>query len=212
MPTDSPAVGHPTGAAQIQSTAVRVSVVGPPGSGKSTLTRALAESLTAPLLELDSIYHQPGWQPLADDEFQRRVAAFITADRWVIDGNYSAVRPIIWRRAQVVVWLDLPTGFVLRRLVRRTLRRGVRQTELWNGNRESLASLLRRDEQQNLLLYAWRHRHKYRDRYSTAMADPSFAHIRFVRIRRHRDVEVDRVLAVLAEIREQDPNIGRTGG
>lgn len=191
---------------------MRVSVVGPPGSGKSTLARAVAESLAAPLLELDSIYHQPNWQPLPVDEFQRRVAAFVIADTWLIDGNYSAVRPLIWARAQIVVWLDLPTGFVLLRLVRRTLLRGVRQTELWNGNHESLPSLLRHDEQKNLLLYAWRHRHVYRDRYSAAMADPAFAHIRFVRIRRRRDVDVNRVLAVLAAIREQNPNIGRTGG
>jgi ABC-type glutathione transport system ATPase component len=41
----------------------RVSVVGTSGSGKSTLSRALAGALDADFLELDSVFHQPGWVP-----------------------------------------------------------------------------------------------------------------------------------------------------
>jgi len=48
----------------------RVSVVGNSGSGKSTLARELAASLGVPHLELDGVFHQPGWQPLSADEFQ----------------------------------------------------------------------------------------------------------------------------------------------
>lgn len=57
----------------------RVSVVGNSGSGKSTLAAALAEHLDAPWIELDSIYHQPGWVPLPRNEFRTAVEA-LTAD------------------------------------------------------------------------------------------------------------------------------------
>src|SRR5262249_549599 len=70
----------------------RVSVVGNSGSGKSTLARELATILGVPHLELDSVFHQPGWEPLPGDEFRRLVTAKTTEDGWVIDGNYSAVR------------------------------------------------------------------------------------------------------------------------
>jgi adenylate kinase family enzyme len=187
---------------------VRVSVVGTSGSGKSTLARHLAQRLGVDQLELDSVYHQPNWQPLPAAEFARRVGEFVAADDWVVDGNYRTVRPIVWARAEVVVWLDLPRLFVFRRLIGRTLRRAITRTELWNGNRESLTNLLRGGEQ-NLLLWSWRHHAKYRDRYSVAMRDPENADLRFVRIRRAVDADPDRVLA---RILEQDPNIGRTAG
>src|SRR6266704_14545 len=64
------------GGALLDSAAVRrVSVVGTSGSGKSTLGAALAARLGVDFLELDSVYHQPGWEPLPTPEFRRRVAA-----------------------------------------------------------------------------------------------------------------------------------------
>ena len=86
----------------------RVSVVGNSGSGKSTLGAALAARLGVPYVELDSIFHQPGWAELPRDEFRERVGALADGDAWVIDGNYTAVRDLVWARADTVVWIDLP--------------------------------------------------------------------------------------------------------
>jgi adenylate kinase family enzyme len=72
--------------------------------------------------DLNAIFHQPGWAPLDGGEFCRRVTAIASGDRWVIDGNYSAVRPLVWERADTVVWLDLPRRTVMRRLIWRTIR------------------------------------------------------------------------------------------
>ena len=56
----------------------------------------------------------------------------------MVDGNYRAVRDLIWPRADTVVWLDYSLPLILARLTRRTFGRGLRRTELWNGNREQL--------------------------------------------------------------------------
>ncbi len=89
----------------------RVSVVGTSGSGKSRLARELAGALAVPYVELDAIFHQRGWVPLPGDEFTARVAAAVAADGWVIDGNYSkATHPLVWPRADTVIWLDLPAA------------------------------------------------------------------------------------------------------
>ena len=70
----------------------RVSVVGNSGSGKTTLGRQLAAALGVPHVELDAIFHQPGWMELPSDEFRQRVEDQMGTDAgWVIDGNYSAV-------------------------------------------------------------------------------------------------------------------------
>src|SRR6266516_7770667 len=86
----------------------RVSMVGVSGSGKSTLGRELAGRLAVPYVELDAIFHQPQWTPLPEEQFRRRVAAIASGRGWVIDGNYSAVQPLVWERADTVVWLDPP--------------------------------------------------------------------------------------------------------
>jgi adenylate kinase family enzyme len=166
----------------------RVSVVGNSGSGKSTLARELATILGGTHLELDGVYHQPGWAPLPLDEFRRVVAATVAQDRWVIDGNYSGVRSITWDRADTVVWLDLPKRTVMRQIVGRTLRRVATREELWNGNREHFGNLLRWDPEQSVISWAWHSHVKYRDRYTAAAADPANAHLTFVRLTSRRDI------------------------
>ena len=141
----------------------RVSVVGNSGSGKSTLARELAAALAVPFLELDSIYHQPGWEPLPADEFSRVVTERTAADGWVIDGNYSAVRPAVWGRADTVVWLDPPRRTVMRQVIWRTLRRAVTRQELWNGNREPVRNFFRLDPEESVISWAWHSHAKYRD-------------------------------------------------
>jgi hypothetical protein len=35
-------------------------------------------------VELDAIFHQPGWTPLLEEEFRRQVAAIAATEGWVI--------------------------------------------------------------------------------------------------------------------------------
>jgi adenylate kinase family enzyme len=159
-----------------------VVIVGNSGSGKTTLGRALAARLAAPFLELDSIHHQPGWRPLPVDEFRRRVSAFTNGPTWVVDGNYRAVRDLVWARADTVVWFDLPRRTVMRQVVGRTLRRVVSRVELWNGNREPLTGMFRLDPERSIIRWAWVRHSMYRERYAAAARDPALAHLTFVRI------------------------------
>ncbi len=102
---------------------------------------------------------------------------------WVVDGNYSVVHDIVWRRADTVVWLDLPYARVMARTVGRTLRRVVTREELWNGNREPFSNLYSLDPERNIIMWsATRHR-VYRRRYSEAARDPQWSGLRFVRLR-----------------------------
>jgi adenylate kinase family enzyme len=165
----------------------RVSVVGSSGSGKSTLARELAAILDVPYLELDAVYHQPGWEPLPVSEFRRIVAAKVAADRWVIDGNYGRVRDLVWARADTVVWLDLPKRTVMRQIVWRTLRRVASRTELWNGNRERWRNFFSWNPEQSVISWAWHKHAADHAKYAAAAADPASAHLRFVRLASRRD-------------------------
>lgn len=133
-------------------------------------------------MELDSIYHQPGWTPLSDDDFRLRVAAATEVETWVVDGNYSVIRDITWGRADTVVWFDLPYLTVMARTVGRTLRRVVTREELWNGNKEPLSNLWSLKPEKSIIAWtATRHR-VYRRRYREAEGDPRWAGLHFVRL------------------------------
>ena len=167
----------------------RFVVVGISGSGKSTTARRIAQRLAIAHIELDAAYHQAGWRPAALDDMRAQVDAATAGPSWVVDGNYvSRVQDVVWPKAQVVVWLDLPRRVVMPALAWRTFSRGVMQTELWNGNREELGNLFRLDPNQNLLLFAWLHFSRYRTRYEQAAQAPEWAHLDFIRLRSRRSI------------------------
>lgn len=105
----------------------------------------------------------------------------------MIDGNYSAVRDLVWARADTVVWFDLPRRTVVRQVVWRTVRRAVTRQELWNGNRERLRSLFRLDPNASMVRWAWTRHAEYRERYRRASAERP--DLRFVRIGSRRDAD-----------------------
>jgi adenylate kinase family enzyme len=139
----------------------RVVVQGTSGSGKSTLAKALADRLGVAYLELDGLYQQPNWVGLEVEEFRARVQSFAAQPRWVIDGNYSQVRDILWPLATTIVLLDLPKRVVMTRVVKRTLLRIVKRERLWNDNRETWRNALSRDPMNNIILWAWNSHAKY---------------------------------------------------
>jgi adenylate kinase family enzyme len=125
----------------------RVAVIGPSCSGKTTTAGRLATILGVPHIELDALHHDAGWREAPAELLQERVRAALAAapEGWVVDGNYfGKLGPLVLDRADTIVWLDIPYGKAVRRVLRRTLVRSLRRTELWNGNRESLRNALGR--------------------------------------------------------------------
>jgi hypothetical protein len=107
------------------------------------------------------------------------VAEAAAGPEWVVDGNYSVSRDIVWGRADTLVWLDYAFPVTFGRLLRRTVRRIARREELWNGNRESLGKALSRD---SILLWALRTYSRRRRDYPRVLAKPEHAHLAVVRL------------------------------
>jgi adenylate kinase family enzyme len=136
----------------------RVLVAGSTGAGKTTLARAVSASGGMPHYELDALHHGPGW--LKRPEFEADVQRFSTQPRWVAEDQYHRLLgDLLWRRADTVVWLDLPRRVVMSRVVRRSAVRAMTRRELWNGNRESWRDWLQADHP---IRWAWTHFHRKR--------------------------------------------------
>ncbi len=93
----------------------RVVVVGSSCAGKTTLARSLARRSRVPHTELDSLYWGPGWTPVPPEEFRSRVRDVAAEPSWIVDGNYSVVRDIVWSRATALIWLGLSFPLVFSR-------------------------------------------------------------------------------------------------
>ena len=156
----------------------RVNVVGTSSSGKTTFARALAARLDVPHVELDALNWEPNWTAAAPNVMRQRTAAAIEGDAWVVDGNYSVVRDLVWTRAEAIVWLDFPLATILWRYAQRTRRRVRSREELWpgTGNRERLRNVVGRDSLLWWILSTYRRRRReYPERLA---ATPQLAAVR----------------------------------
>lgn len=169
----------------------RIAVVGSSGSGKTTTARAISSGLGVPHLELDSVYHQPGWTPLPTDEFQDAVRTFTDQDAWVVDGNYTSegITDVVWPRADTVVWLDLPRAEATRRVVIRTFRRLTRSEQLWNGNKEGWLNAVDPRPEHNVILWSWTRHTRVRDRYNARFKDPQWSDLALVRLTSQSEID-----------------------
>ena len=64
----------------------RVLVIGCPGSGKSTFSRALAEKTGLPLIHLDQLYWNADRTTVEKQVFRRRLEDSLEGESWIIDG------------------------------------------------------------------------------------------------------------------------------
>jgi adenylate kinase family enzyme len=165
----------------------RIGVVGTTGSGKTTLARQLAARLGYPHVELDALHWESNWIEAPLEVFRERTARALGGETWVVDGNYSKVRDIVWSRADTIVWLDYLLPVIMWRLVWRTARRVITQEELWNENRERLSTqLFSRDSIFWWALTTYRRR---RREYPVLFKQPEYAHLKVVHLRSPRAAE-----------------------
>jgi adenylate kinase family enzyme len=165
----------------LSSSELRISVVGTSGSGKTTLARQIVQQFQIPHVELDALHWEPHWTMAEPAVFQARVEQALRGDRWVVDGNYSVVRPIVWSRANLVVWLDYEFPVVMRQVIWRTLKRVFRQEELWSSNRETFKqSFCSRD---SIILWSLQTYRDRRKKYPVLFQQAEYQHLQVVQLR-----------------------------
>ena len=164
----------------------RIHIIGPGGSGKTTLAADLAAALSLPHIELDAVHWQKNCQEPPGDIFREKVARALSGDAWVTDGNYSKVRDLVWHRAELVVWLDFPLYITLPRLLKRTIQRIFTRELLWGTNRETFREAF--FSKDSLFIYVIKAHQRHRTRNISLMDSPEYQSIQFVILRSPRQV------------------------
>jgi hypothetical protein len=164
----------------------RILILGRTGSGKTTLARELAAAIDVPHVELDALYFGPNFSTAPLPVLRDRTSAAIAGDRWVTDGNKSAVRDLVWPRADTVIWLDYPLAVSLWRLGKRALwHTSVLTAQA--AEKDGKAGLLRQflSAAKGVLTALRSHRGQRRE-YPKMFAEPENQHLAVVRLRSQR--------------------------
>ncbi len=156
----------------------RIVVVGTSCSGKTTFARTLAQRLKTRHIELDAIHWKPNWTPTPKEEFRNLAQEAIAPESWVLDGNYSTVRDLVWARATVLIWLNYPFYVVAYRALSRTFRRVFYRQVMWSGNRETFRkSFLSKD---SILWWVLKTYHRRRREYPRLFQAPQYSHLEII--------------------------------
>ena len=86
----------------------RIIVIGCPGSGKSTVSRALHNKTGIPLYHLDMMYWNADKTAVEKIAFLERLFAVLEKDEWIIDGNYGSTMELRMAACDTVIFLDYP--------------------------------------------------------------------------------------------------------
>ena len=91
----------------------KVIVIGCPGSGKSTVSRALHNRTGIPLYHLDMMYWNADKTTVEKSVFLERLSAVLEKDEWIIDGNYASTMDERVAACDTVFFLDLSAEICL---------------------------------------------------------------------------------------------------
>ena len=97
----------------------KIIVIGCPGSGKSTFSKALHEITGIPLFHLDMLFWNADKTTVEKAVFLERLAEVMGQSRWIIDGNYASTMELRMQACDTVIFLDYPLELCLEGIQRR---------------------------------------------------------------------------------------------
>lgn len=87
----------------------RISVIGGPGTGKSTLANNIGKEVNLPIYHLDAIHHLENWKVRDSVERDKIILEKIEEERWVIDGTYKSTLEARVKKSDMVIFLNYST-------------------------------------------------------------------------------------------------------
>ena len=88
----------------------KIIVIGCPGAGKSTFSRALQGKTDLPPYHLDMLFWNADKTNVSREEFDQKLTRILKQDKWIIDGNYGRTLEMRLKECDTVFLLDFPVS------------------------------------------------------------------------------------------------------
>ena len=116
----------------------RISIIGGPGTGKTTLSNELSKLYNIPAIHIDGIHHLENWQVRDKNERDKMILDIVEKEKWIIDGTYKDTLKKRLEKADLIIWLDYSTWTQLKGVTKRWLKSGGKEKEEIPGCKEQL--------------------------------------------------------------------------
>ena len=87
----------------------KISIIGGPGTGKTTLAKNLGKSLNLPVYHIDGIHHLENWQIRDKKERDKIILDIIKNSKWIMDGTYSSTLEMRMQNSDLIIFLNYST-------------------------------------------------------------------------------------------------------
>lgn len=106
----------------------RIAIIGSSGAGKTQLARDLGSILNIDVIHLDRIFWQFCWKSISSDERKDSLQELVQQKhlqgqwQWIIEGTFLRSSEPHLKKADTIIFLDLPTWLCLLRIIYRHIR------------------------------------------------------------------------------------------
>ena len=128
----------------------RISIVGGPGTGKTTLSNKLSEILKIEATHIDGIHHLPNWQIRDKEERDQMIRDVVARPKWIIDGTYRHTLKDRFDASDLIIFLDFSSIAQVRGILSRYRKGKNKEKPEIPGCEERMTK--------DFLIYTWNYR------------------------------------------------------
>ena len=87
----------------------KISIVGGPGTGKTTLANNIGKELNLPIYHLDEKNYLENWVQRDEKERDKVFLEIANKDKWIMDGTYKSTLAKRMQKSEMIIFLNYST-------------------------------------------------------------------------------------------------------